>query len=331
MSGLIKSAIFSLFLALFAVSSAAPVSAQSVPGVSEPVTFQISPEFPRPNTSVTISAQSYTTDLDRAAFTWYVGNKVFKKGTGITEVTVPVGTAAVSVSVDVTTTDIGTISKSATIRPGSVDLLWQSDGYTPPFYKGKALESYGAAFKVVAVAELFGPNGKKTDPKTLVYTWKKNGTTDAAQSGYGKDSYTGTQSSYVRGGDDISVEASTVSRDAGATRTITISPTVPEVVFYENSPLYGMVYEKALTGSIALTGEEITLKAVPFNVSALNPLSGLSLDWTLNGDALADFKDEDQITLRTTGTAGGQSNVGVSIQNKTKLLQGGQADISIFQ
>ncbi|HVU06500.1 MAG TPA: hypothetical protein VHC46_01220 [Thermodesulfobacteriota bacterium] len=329
MPGLLKSTLLALFLALFSVSTAA---AQSIPGIAEPVTFQISPEFPRPNTSVTVSAQSFSTDLDRATFTWYVEGKVFKKGVGITSISVPVATAAISVSVNVATIDIGTVSNKATIRPGSVDLLWQSDGYAPPFYKGKALETYGSSFKVTAISNLVGSNGKRADPKTLVYSWKKNGMADGAQSGYGKDSYTGTQSSYVRGGDDISVEVSTVSHDAGATRTITITPAAPEVLFYENSPLYGIVYERALAGSMTLAGEEITLRAEPFNISASKMLlNDLSIDWTLNDTTVSDFKDRNEITLRTTGAAGGQSNIGILIQHKTKLLQGGQASLVIFQ
>ncbi len=326
---LLKSTLFCLIATL---SLTTLVHAQSIPGISQPVTFQVDPQFPHPNTTVTVSAQSFSTDLNRATFTWTVNGKLYKKGTGIESITVPIGTTAMNISVDVATVDIGTVSNSVSVRPGSVDLVWETDGYTPPFYQGSAQEVYGSTFKVVALPELTGANGKRIDPKTLVYTWKKNDTVDANQSGYGKDSYTSTQSSYVRGGDTISVSVSDLANDVGATNVVGIGPTVPEILFYEDSPLYGIVYEHALPSTFNLNQQEITLRAEPYNMSSVNPLSGLlTYSWTLNGGGLADFQNKNEITLRTTGTTGGESDVALAVQHTTQVLQGGQATIKIFQ
>ncbi|MEK7607710.1 MAG: hypothetical protein AAB484_02175 [Patescibacteria group bacterium] len=306
--------------------------AQSIPGISEPVTLGISPRFPKPDTTVTITAQSFSTDLNRAGFSWISGGKVIKQGTGVMSVSVPSGKAGslTSISVTVTTIDIGTISQELSWRPADVTLVWKSDGYVPPFYKGKALESYGASFRVTAIPEFFTA-GKRLDPKTLVYTWKKNGTIDPNQLGYGKDSFTGSQTSYIRGGDDINVEVSNSDGSIISTKTITISPGIPEIVFYEDSPLYGIQYEKALNGTFNLIAEEVALRAEPFNVSINNSFTGLNLDWSINGDSVPSFKDKNKIILRKTGSVGGQSTVGLSIQHQTKLLQGGTASINIIQ
>lgn len=329
---LTKSTVFYAILSLSIFSFAQIVNAQSIPGINEPITLQTSPEFPTPNSTVTVSAVSYSTDLNRAEFSWYTNNKLVKKGTGVTEISVSVGKTAVSVSVDVKTTDIGTISNSISINPGSVTLLWQSDGYVPPFYKGKALELYGSSFKVTAFPELMNANGKKIDPKNLIYTWQKNGTVDSSQSGYGKDSYNGNQTSYVRGGDDITVEVSSVSKDVSGSGSITISPKTPELLFYENSPLYGIIYEKALENSFNLDQEEISLHVEPFNISIGNPVSGLvSYDWSLNGQNVPDFSGKNEITLRKAGETGGQSTVNLTIQHKNLVLQGGQAGLTIIQ
>jgi len=323
----------SILFFVFSLSLFSFAYAQSIPGITEPVIIKVSPQFPKPNTTVTISAQSFSTDLNRANLVWTSGGKVIKQGTGVTSITISSGKAGVLTSVDVsvTTTDIGTISQSASWRPADVTLVWKTDGYTPPFYMGKALESYGSSFRVTAIPEFFTSSGNRIDPKTLVYTWKKNGTIDPNQSGYGKDSFTGTQSSYVRGGDDINVEVSNNDASIITGKTITISPGIPEILFYEDNPLYGVIYEKALGNTLNLESEEITIKAEPFHISTNDIFAGLDLDWSINNSSVPSFKDKNKITLRKAGEEGGESTIDLSIQHQTKILQGGRASITIIQ
>ena len=327
----LKSTLFSLFILC---SFFTAVSAQGIPGIKEPVTFQVSPQFPKPNTDVSVSAQSYSTDLDRAEFTWYVNGKLFRKGFGIPTITLPSGKSGseTTVSVTVATSDIGNIKNEVVIKPSDVSLVWKSDGYTPPFYKGKPLELYGSSFTVVAIPEFFNTSGKRIDPSTLVYTWEKNGDVDGSQSGYGKSSFTEKQTSYVRGGDDISVTVSTITHDQGAVGSVTISPTASDIVFYENSPLYGIIYEKALMDTFNLENEELAIHAELFNISTKNPLSGtVSYDWLLNDAPITTFKDKNEIVLRKTGIQNGQSNISLNIQHLDRLLQGGGNSITILQ
>jgi hypothetical protein len=298
------------------------------------VTLTVSPQYPAPNSTVTVSAQSFSTDLNRATITWYSGGKVIGKGIGLTSVSVPAGAAGATtrVSADVATPDLGTISAEASWRPANVALVWETDGYIPPFYRGKALEMYGSAFKVTALPEFFTAGGARIDPKTLVYSWQKNGDNVPENSGYGKQSFVSNQSSYVRGGDDISVEVSNADRSIVATKSIVLAPVTPDVVLYESSPLYGIRYDAALPATLVLPAEELTLFAAPYGMSGSSLMSGaMSFDWTMNGAALTAFQNKPAATLRSSGTAGGQSEVGLQIQHKTRMLQGGQAAITILQ
>ncbi|HEY9481041.1 MAG TPA: hypothetical protein VIR98_02285 [Candidatus Paceibacterota bacterium] len=323
------------FLALLSFSLV-PVAAlaQSIPGVSDPITLVVSPQFPEPNSTVTVRAQSFSTDLNRATLTWYSGGKIILKGVGATDVSVPSGAAgSVSdVSVQVDTPDLGTFSIETSWRPASVTLLWETDGYIPPFYRGKSLEVYGSSFRVTALPEFFSSTGKRIDPKTLVYLWQKNGTNIPEQSGYGKQSFSSIQTSYVRGGDEISVEVSTADHTIVSSGSVTLSPGTPDIVLYEASPLYGIRYETALSSRYTLSAEEVSLRAVPFDISAGNLLSGtLSFDWTMNGATLSAFQDKPEVTLRTSGSIGGQSEIGLQIQHRSRMLQGGSAGITILQ
>jgi hypothetical protein len=325
---LVQSTLFSLFLLLLSCAA----HAQSIPGITDPIIFKVSPEFPKPNSEATIEAQSYSTDLDRATFTWYVNGKSFRKGTGLKSITIPTGPsgAKVSVSADIVTTDIGTISYETAWRSADVSLAWQTDGYIPPFYKGKALESYGSAFIVSAIPEFLSSNGRRLDPKTLVYTWKKNNTVDPQQSGRGNDRYIGNQSSFVRGGDTISVEVSTDDRGMSASNSVTLSPLSPEVLFYENSPLYGLRSERALSSPFYLSVEELALKAEPYYVSVGRELSDLLIDWSLNDVNVAGFSGKTEIVVRSNNTPG-RSDIGFTLQHSTKPLQGAKAMITIIQ
>lgn len=327
--------VLSLIALAFGAALAAPSAslAQTVPGISDPVTFSVIPEFPKPNQTVYISAQSYSTDLDKAVFKWRVDGKAYAEGVGLREISVKTGKTGTltAVTVEVSTADFGVIRNDLAFRPADVTLLWQSDTYVPPFYEGKALHSFNGSFKVTAIPEFFDATGKRISPKDLVYTWKKNGQVQGDASGFGKDSFVGSQTSYLREGEEISVEVSSPKESLAGTASVTLAPRVPEIVFYENSPLYGAVYEKALSGSFDLLSEEITLQAEPFYVSVTDRRGGfLSFDWKMNGADVPAFKDKSEIVLRKSGT-GGQSAISLVVQHRARLLQGARSALTIYQ
>ncbi len=327
----LKSTLFSLFiLSSFFLYA----DAQSVPGISDPVTFRMIPQYPNPQERVDFSAQSFSTDLNKAVFKWYVNGKLYTEGVGVKNISVTSGSAGsfTSIRVEISTSDFGVIRNDFAFRPAEVILLWEADTYTPPFYQGKAAHSFGGAFKVTALPEFYSTNGKRINPKDLIYTWKKNGEVQSDASGFAKDSYITSQTSYLRDGEDIGVEVSSPRENYAGSASITIKPSVPEVLFYENSPLYGTVYERSLRGTHTLANEEISLKAEPFGMSTDNPLSGLlSFNWSLNGSAIADFANKNEIILRKTEGVTGQSNLSLTVQNAKKLLQGAQSSITILQ
>ncbi len=331
MSRVLKSTLFSLF---FFCSFFLSANAQNVPGISDPITFNMIPQYPNPLEPVTVTARSFSTDLNKAVFKWYLNDKLFTQGVGLKDINFTGGKAGTftTIRVEVSTSDFGVITNEFSFRPAEVTLLWEADTYTPPFYKGKAHHSYNGTFKVTALPEFFDIKGKRINPKDLIYTWKKNGDVQGDSSGFAKDSYITSQTSYLRDGEEISVEVSSPRENLAGKAFLTLRPTVPEIVFYENSPLYGVMYEKALSGSFNLSEEEITLRAEPFAMSTNNPLSGLlSFNWNMNGAKVTEFTNKNDITLRKTDGASGQSNINLVIQHARKLLQGASGNITILQ
>src|SRR3990167_742525 len=70
----------------------------------------------------------------------------------------------------------------------SVDILWQGDTYTPPFYKGKSLWSNQSRITFVAIPQGLG------NPASLNYKWTKNGTVLGNINGIGKNTLSFTDS-----------------------------------------------------------------------------------------------------------------------------------------
>lgn len=325
-----KASFFFAFLGL--LFSCAPVSAQSIPGIQNPLVVSVIPNEPRSNEAVFIRLQSFSMDLDRSLVTWYVDGVSVSSGVGLKDFSVKAGGLGSTKIIDVTVAPAngGSFTETITIRPADVGLVWESDTYSPPFYKGKALHSYNGSFRVIAVPEMFTSTGIKIDPKDLIYTWKKNGEVEGSASGYGKNVYIGLQTSYLREGEDISVEVSAPRDNVVAANSILITPTVPNVILYEKSPLYGIVYEKALQNRTELKNEEITIIAEPFFFSVpRRNTANLTYAWSLNDSALTDFANKSSLTLRKTLEQAGRANLSVVLQNTLKLLQGGKSNLTI--
>src|SRR5262245_18430252 len=78
--------------------------------------------------------------------------------------------------------DIFTSSADPAQPPlGTVDLLWQGEVYTPPFYLGRALWSGQSRLTVVAV-----PHVGSSAANSLVYRWTRDGEVLGNASGVGK-------------------------------------------------------------------------------------------------------------------------------------------------
>ena len=332
MFGTLKFFLFSIFFLTF-FSFLGIVQAQSIPGVSEPITLESFPQFPAPDDTVEVTVSSFNTDLDRANISWTVNGKSVQKGTGVAAIKVPAGKAGnlTTVTVTVETKDIGSLTADLSWRPADVVLLWKTDGYVPPFYKGKAVELYGSSFEVSALPEFYSTNGTRLDPKTLLYTWKKNGTVDPGQSGYGKMTFSGSQTSYVRGGDDISVEVKDQSGTMGASKRVTLSPKTADVVLYENDPIQGILYGKSISGNLNLESEEISIHAEPYYVSSKNARQGLSYRWQINNANAPSFDNKQDVTLRKSNQIGAQATINLLVEHAVKILQGGNASIVIYQ
>ncbi len=233
-----------------------------------------------------------------------VAGKNIYKGT-VHPLAIPLGKAGSVTKVSVTVSSGGTdYPQTLSIQPQDVALVAEPIASTPPLYPGKSSVPFEGDVRVVAVANLRGTNGKTFDPALLSYTWSVDGAEIANSSGIGKETIIVASPLQYRAREvSVAVTSSDGSVVGGA--DLSLSATDPVVRIYENDPLLGIRFERAILGGYAIPGTESTLYAAPFGLPITN--GPPFVQWFLNGTAA---QAGNSTTLRPTGN--GQGNASLS-------------------
>lgn len=324
-----KKCAYILFLILF-FTLPSIVSAQiEVPSTTD-INVELIPSNPKPNEFVSASITSYSTDLNSAKITWSLNGKTQKSGLGEKSLIFNSGDAGTEniLYISVKTKEGEVVEKSIIISPVGIDLVWQNESFVPPFYKGKALYSHQNKITFIAIPHIFN-NGKEVSPKNLIYTWKKNGSVIESASGYGKNTYT-SEGSVISRPLNIEVNVTSPTTSAsGYTHTV-VTPIEPSIVFYKKDPLYGIEFQKALSGSISIeNSNEINILAIPFFFGVMDKKStDLTYIWSINGSEISSAGSSNQVFRRKEGTKG-NSLISLSIENSNKILQYASEDFNL--
>lgn len=281
------------------------------------------PEHPQANSPVRIQISNYSTDMKSAYTTWIVNGTVVKKGYGETEYTVMTGKLgiATTVSVSATTQEGKIITGTKTIRPADLDLVWQADSYTPPFYKGKALYPNQGHVRVIAIPNFIGASGKAFNPKNLVYKWQRNGDVEGGASGYGKNIFEFDGPAVLQT-ENITLTVETLDKSIGGQKAISFDPSDSRVLLYEDHPLYGIRLERALSNGVSLSDNQIKIAAVPYFFSVTKRSDeSLIYSWSINNTLDSSLTpSQSYLTFRKTGD-GGIANIAVNAKSKVSVFQ----------
>ena len=201
---------------------------------------------------------------------------------------------------------------ATSVHAQSVDILWQGDTYTPPFYQGKSLWSTQSMITFVAI-----PNGLG-NPSNLYYKWIRNGTVLGNSNGVGKNTLVFLDDILSRT-QNIEVEIISASDNVLASSSISVTPIVPTLAVYENNPLYGFMFHKAVGENYRLKENELTLSAFPYFFNADTRLSNnLTYEWRTNTGGLG---IRNSVTYRAPDNASGSSQVSLRVSNKNYITQ----------
>jgi len=198
------------------------------------------------------------------------------------------------------------------VQAQSVDLLWQGETYTSPFYKGASLWSTQSRITLVAIPHGLG------DPTKLNYKWTKSGTVLGNINGIGRETISFVDSIISR---PQTIEVEIISSQSGvlASNSVFIAPIAPTLAVYENNPLYGFMFNREVGKSYTLQDKEITLAGFPFFFSTISRFdNSLKYNWRTNAGGV---EIEPVVTYRVPDNTHGASQVSVSASSDAKITQ----------
>lgn len=202
-----------------------------------------------------------------------------------------------------------------TLHAQEVDLLWQGNTYTPPFYEGRALWSNQSSITIVAIPHIPGIS----NPSLLEYQWTKNSTVLGLVSGVGKNTITFNDSILSK---PVKIKVDVLASDGAllTSQTTTLTPRDPKMLIYENNPLYGFLLNKEVGDQYTIKGSEVTLASFPLFFSAVNRGSEvMEYLWTTNS---GNSESSNSVTYKVPEGVSGSSRIIVKTTNQEKIFQG---------
>jgi hypothetical protein len=297
---------------------------------TDQLSIKLEPSTPGANETVIATAESFSTDLNRATLTWRVNGTLIEQGLGRTQISFTTGSIGktTTVSLSASLAEGTQAQKTLSITPADVDLILESNSYTHPFYKGKSLPPPNSTITLIAVPHFKTSGGARLNERNLIYTWSDTGKTLGPASGTGKNTLTVTGPQIFR---NKTYTVTVRSQDGSlvATRSLTVAPSSNTVHMYEAHPLLGALLEMSLFGSVPIRGSEMSVLVEPYHFSTTERTStNVQYSWSLNGSRTDNpGNDMGIMTLRPSGT--GYAVLGVQLNGVTSYLENASSAVTL--
>jgi hypothetical protein len=310
--------------------STLPIPTQ-IPELEEQIGSEMSPKFPKPGEAVKITLSAFGTDLNLANITWSIDDKIIKQGKGqktFETVAGKLGQLNV-IKVEIEPLNGNKVTKTFSINPQTVDVLWEARTYTPPFYKGKSMYTPEEKIIFVAMPNITNQNKALVDSKNIIYKWGQSNQVLGSMSGYGQNVLPYTGNILMRAV-ETTIEAKSEDYTT-AVNELVLAPIFPEMNIYEDSSIYGILFNKEVSGGFEFGNkEERSLSAFPYFIGADNRIANnLVYNWSINYNKIQVPEDQTKMVFRNVDNVEGKSLVKASVKNKDKFLQKSEASTMI--
>ena len=320
-----KTAQISLALIIIISLQNTPVFGQ-IPSFNQPVAINLnmSPLSPRAGDNVTLELSGFSGNINSAKITWYVDGVVKKQGPGqkILTIQTKINGGGTIIRATAETADGRTGEVLKTITPNGVDIIIEPTGYLPSFYRGKPLFVNQGTMRIVAIPDVIMA-GKRIGSKNLTFKWTKDDIVVSSGAGTGNDSIVVNGSVPIRE-ININVQVLDSFGNVLAENSKIISPNDPKILLYENSPLYGVLLNKAIVGNFYLGAkEELNVIAKPyfFNIGRQDS-DDINYKWSVNGASVDLSGKKNTILLKQAGNGTeGMAVVSADINNLLRIFQ----------
>lgn len=320
---MISKKIFGYLVTLMLIALFSPLFSfgQNIPSAGS-LSIKLIPDRPEPLQSVNVSLESYSYDLNRTRIIWSVNNIEKRNEVGLKELTVQAGKSGQKTTVKATAiTPDGNLEAEISFIPAVVDLIYEPASYVPPFYKGRASNPNQGTVLVSAIPELIRSSGEKVPLNSTLFAWKKNDKVEQSASGLGKNVLTFTGTVPIRD-TLIEVTASSIEGDVSAYKRINIGNGFPKIIFYENNPVYGIMFNKAIKNNVNMLSDEFRVIAIPYFFGT-NSATNANLDytWSMNGREVGGQEPKNSFTTRVDNSGSGTADIGLKISNNVDIFQ----------
>lgn len=313
--------LFVLLFGFWPFASHTPVVHAQLSEFAQTLRIDVQPRFPKPQDTVRIEIESFNTDLNSATITWQVDGRTVKQGVGLKEITVRIGNIGEQTIVTITANTLrGVLQETLVINPAAIDLLWEARGYTPPFYRGRARLAPDADIVVSAEPDMRTAAGRIIPKEELVYTWRRNGEVLGSLSGTGKSTVV-LDGPRVYQESRIEVIAESLDGSVTGRGILRLLPEEPKLLFYEDRPLLGTLFNKAIGETFSVAEAEMSFAAHPFFFSAESPRDqALLYAWSINNEPVKNPDiDASILTVRPFGN--GFSNLRAEVRHRDNIFQ----------
>ncbi len=281
----------------------------------------ISPTYPKPNSDVLLEAKLKNSDDSISDIEWVENGEVFEKEKEKIKVHLSeIGTSR-NITAIVKTTLGKILFSDITLIPQNVALLIEPETYTPPFYKGRAINSALSKIRLSAIPLLSKPDLTLYKSSELNYIWKKNNTIIKKGVGLSNITIQGPDfaESYI-----ITLEVYKPDNYKPFTTGIILSQHNPKVALYQKKPLLGVDYTEAIKNKSVVRGPDPEIVAEPYFMNVKNKNSEtLQYDWSINQKKLkTDIKIPFSITLQPDESIQDKSFIlSITVKNISQTLQ----------
>jgi hypothetical protein len=284
----------------------------------------VAPQFPAPDSFMTVSLASFGSNTKDATITWFVNGKQSTTTQNERSITVPTGDGTTSVRVEarITSPTLGTKTLVRTLVPGAVDIIAEPDTTVPEGFMGRPHPAALSPVRLIALPQFYQKSGI-IPKKDIIFTWTLNGETLMGGSQLGTDSTVITMPRY--GEAEVVVVAETRDGSRVARGSIVLTPTKPHMVLYEENTLFGT--RLVAPSRFSTTKEELTVRATPYYVhkNAVRP-GAIEYAWRVDGKNIAQGADVFTITLLRAN--GSRQHVDLTYSSMGETLMIGQGRFS---
>lgn len=287
---------------------------------SRDIRMVLDPATPGTNEEVEVSLDSLIININRMLITWFVDGELLDSGVGLDTITVTTKGQGELTRVEayVQVDNETSLRKWIQIAPADLDILWEADTYTPPFYRGKALPTPESHITIIGLPNLRNQGIQQLEQR-MVFNWRVNNENVPEASGYGKNPLV-IRNDFLRTEERVTLRVQHQDGFSTAESSIVIPIKETKVLLYQDGNGLRKANRLSFEDQVGIRPGEIIAEPYFFSTRP-ELLNLLTYRWRVNGSAVDPTDPSQSNTLTVQPTGGIASSISVSVENPRKLLQ----------